>query len=361
MSAGGRDDEGPPAHAPSRRVRVRLAVALVLTSLALGLVLHGLRLDAIAEALRAFASWRAPAVLALYAATLSLRAARFRALLPRPVRYVRVLVVVGASHLASAVIPFHVGAFVGPYLLASTGDAPLGEGLAVVFLERMLDAIALLALTLVAAWLLESDGAISVAGVDLLAAARTTTLVACALALAALVLVALGGRLLVGAIAGAVRRISPRAARWVVRLGVRFVVAVGGLARRPRAATAALLATCAWWSTSMGAAAIVMGGIAGLPAPTLGAVALDHVAIVTGGIVVPTPGHVGGFEAGAFAAMTVLGARAEAAGIFALALHAFQLGATIAFGLACFAWAGVRVDRIARDAPAARARASRAW
>jgi uncharacterized membrane protein YbhN (UPF0104 family) len=323
------------------RVRVRVALSLLVTLLALGLLLRGVRLDAIAIAMRGFSWSRVPIALGFYAATLALRAERVRRLLRTPISYGRVLLVVGASHLASVALPFHVGVLVGPYLLATVQEVPLGEGVAVAFAERVLDALMLLVLTLLAAWLFDGSA------LALLATARHAVIGASSIALVTSLLVAIAGLRGALVIARIARRaLSPRFACPLVRFVARFARVVHGLGSRPRAAAWAIATTALWWTTSMGAAATVMGGLDGLPAPSARSLALNQVAIVTGGVVFPTPGHVGGFEAGAFAAMTSLGARAETATAFALVLHTLQLGFTIAVGLACFASVGRRRDAV---------------
>ncbi len=65
-------------------------------------------------------------------------------------------------------------------------------------------------------------------------------------------------------------------------------------------------------------------------------------------VLVPTPGFVGSFEAGAVGALVLLGRDADAARAFALALHGIQLGATLLAGAVGFAVLGVGLPAVVR-------------
>ena len=329
-------------------LRWRIVGLLVVTTLALALVLHGLDLSATWAALASYEWERVPVALSLYGAALLARAARLRRLLSRPVAYGRVLLISGASHLASAVMPLHLGTLVAPYLLDTTSEVPFGEGVAAAVMERVLDLLVLALLVGVAATWIELPGELEVLG--LVIATRLAIAIALCAALAGLAGLALAGPAGVAAVVRTTRRIAPELEPVVVRVLGRFVQGVRGLATRPRAFAIAALWTLGWWSASMAAGAVTMGGFASLPSPTPLAVVLNQIGIVAGGSLVPSPGHVGGFEAGAMGAMMTLGASTDAARAFALVLHATQLGFTVAAGLTCFAVAGWSFGEVVRGA-----------
>lgn len=319
--------------------RRRIAVVLVATSVSLAFVLHQLDLAALERSLEAYAWQRVPLAMLLYGATLLARTARLRCLVSTSLSYGRTVLIVGAGHLASTVVPLHLGVLASPYLLATTADVPFGKGLAAAVVERVLDLAMLTTLVLGAtafAFLPERADESALA-------APVVFAISAGLAVAALAALAtLGPRLLAGTRTGLGARF-PALATTVAPMLEDLVVALQELARRPRTAARAALWTVSWWCTSMGTAAVTMGGLAELPPVTPRTVVLNQIGVVAGTAAVPSPGHVGGFEAGVMGAMMLSGASADAARAFALILHATQLGFTVLVGLACFVIAGWRV------------------
>lgn len=319
--------------------------ALVVGVACLVLVVRGIEPEGVAAAVASFDPRSVPIAAALYGLGLLARAARFQVLLPTRVSYGRILCVVGASRLATAALPLRAGTIVGPTLLAGRGDAPFGEALAVVAAEHLLDVLSLLGLVAFAAALWASDAPDATLFPALAGAAATG-----AFAIVALLglLVALG-RVGLALVVRATTRLAPSLAPAVERVLGRFLDSLRLLASRPREGALAALFTLGWWGAAIGAGAVVMQSFVGLPPITPRIAVLHQLAVVGGSALVPSPGHVGGFEAASVAAMVALGADPRVALVFAVVLHATQLGVTAAAGMVCFAIAGWSLRAVTRS------------
>lgn len=316
-------------------MRARLAAVALLTLVCLAIALRGADVVAIRDALAGFAWWRAPIVLACYGASLLTRNERYRRLLATEISFGALLPITGAGTLAINVVPLRMGELVRPYLLSRRG-VPLAEALTAVAAERMLDVVALLVLILAAA--LVGGPTITVAGIDVFAVGRHTALVTIALFLVAISASRLFGARVVAALTTPAPRLA-RALTTVLDAIARGLAAI----RTGRPGTAVVIAcTLGSWLASLVACGVTMGGFAELH-PSLGAVLVNWTATITAVVALPTPGFVGGFEAGSAGSLVALGADADVARSFALLLHVLQLAFTVAFGLVCFAILGVTV------------------
>ena len=319
-----------------------LGVALV-TSACLAISLRGAEPGAVVAAWRGLEPWRLLLVLVLHLVVLAIRTLRFRHLVTTKPAFGSLLPVMGASFLAINVVPLRMGELVRPYLLSQRG-VPFADAALAVVIERLLDLVALLVLVLVATSWVDAPGwagrELHVLGVDVVVLGRAAVASSVALGL-----VALGAA---HRLARATRGAQPEAAsawrRTLRRLDDAFV---GLGARSPRDVAVVVLCTVGSWVGSLLACGLTMGGF-----PTLEVSAASTLvcwaATVSAVVLVPTPGFVGSFEAGAVGALVLLGRDADAARAFALALHGIQLGATLLAGAVGFAVLGVGLPAVVR-------------
>ncbi|MEQ1507901.1 MAG: lysylphosphatidylglycerol synthase domain-containing protein, partial [Myxococcota bacterium] len=103
-----------------------------------------------------------------------------------------------------------------------------------------------------------------------------------------------------------------------------------------RAAVGAAL-TAGIWLTVFGYVGFGLAAVPALPA-TPSAAMLTWALVMAAITVLPTPGFLGSYEAGAVAALTVLGAPPDAAAVYALGLHVAYLGFVAAVGIPALGW-----------------------
>lgn len=323
------------------RARV-LGVALVTLGF-LAATLYGTDWRVLREAWSALDAWRLGLVVVLHVVVLAIRTERFRRLLPSAPGFGPLLALMGASFLAINVMPLRMGELVRPYLLSQRG-VPLADAALAVIIERVLDLVALLVLVLVATVFVDAPDwqgrTLSVFGVDVVVLGRAT--------IALSVLVGLVGLFVLRRAARATRGASPGSHSSWRDLGRRIDEAFEGLGQRtPADVAAVVLCTMGSWAGALAACALAMSGFPAL-ATTASSVVVDWAATVSAVVLVPTPGFVGAFEAGAVGGLVALGRDADTARAFALALHATQFGAVLFTGLAGFAALGISLPAAVR-------------
>lgn len=295
--------------------------------------------------------WIAPMLVCL-AGTLVFRVIRFRLLLDHVVGYRAMLGVTAIGFLAINVVPFRMGEFVRPWLLSDKHGAPFGLALAALFLERLLDLAALAVLLVgVSVFVALPPGGMRIGDLDLLLAGQRAAGITVGGGLVGIAVLVVLGAPAVDALAGAVGRVSPALGRIVERLGGRFVQGFRALAARPGRALSSLAATAAVWASTVGVVYCALAGVPGLPADVATA-STTWGATMTAMALVPTPGFVGSFEAGAVAGLTVLGVGGDPARAFAVLLHAAMLGFTVACGVVALLVEGVSLAQVVRESRA---------
>lgn len=341
-------------------LRAKLAAVLLLTVACLAWVLWGIDPASVKVALTGARWWLIGAAVATYWFTHVLRTWRFQLLIDNRedgelVPFWRMFSICGVSFLAIQVVPFRLGELVRPYLLAEQppGDrVPMGQALAAVVLERLLDFLMLLGLMLLVSFGLELPaGSITVGGVDIVAVGQRavgTLLAAGAIFLAAL--------LIAGESAAA--RLG-EALRWIPAIGPKLPGFLLGFAAAPRSllqrpalgAAVTALSAAVWFFTVVG---VWLGMLAfdGIP-HGLTAAAVVWTACISGAIAVPTPGFFGPFEAFCLAALMLWEVDLDAGRTFAVVLHLTQFGFTIALGGYYLVKEGLSLRRIVSESQAA--------
>jgi glycosyltransferase 2 family protein len=287
---------------------MRRALALAASTLVALALLAALfsQVDGLFEKARSARPAWVAALLLAFSLNHGLRIVRWHALL-RPARpLARTAAVCCVAFLAISVLPFRLGEVVRPTLHARDG-VPLGQTLAAVVVERLLDLAALLVL-LVA---VTASADLVVDGVELAGLARRTATVG-----------ALG---LAGALVAAVA-LGPRLAGVPV-LGPVAVSASGAatdLLRDPRRATLGAALTAATWASTVVYTWCALHLLPGLPA-SLGAATVAWTGVIAAITALPTPGFFGSYEAGFAAGMALYGAPLDLAATAGLGMHVLYL------------------------------------
>lgn len=325
-------------------MRWKILLVLVATFGFLLWVLWGIDLDEVRVRVDAFKWGYYLPIFAIYLCTHALRVWRLEWILGRKLAFWPVFSVLSIGYLALNTMPFRLGEFVRPYLMSERQGVPMGTGLAAVFVERLVDILALLAMVwLCVFWVEVPPGAIVVGGTDILAAGQK-------LAGGALI-VGTGG--LVGVLA-----LGERALVWTDRLPLggfvrRFVEGLRSLAARPADFVRILLVTVVVWGLTISAIAVQLRAFPGLPTSPQTALVV-WTATLSGMSAIPTPGFFGGFEAFCSAALVMLGVDADAARVFAVLLHLGQFVCTVATGVVFLVYEGISLrDVVAKSRAAA--------
>lgn len=289
---------------------------------ALALALRDVSADAVHAAIGA-ARWdRFPLLLGMFTANHLLRIGRYHLLLGPGVRLRSTVAACLGGFLAMSTLPLRLGELVRPGWLARDG-VPLSRSVVAALIERLLDLAALLALL---AWVglgLELPSTVVVQGVDVVAAAQRAAAVgALGLGGALVALAALGERVAAVPIAGRVASSLATALK----------------AAEPRRTAAAAALTLGTWSTAAAYVWAALRLFPDLPA-SIDAATVAWAAMISAVTVLPTPGFVGSYEAGAVEALRLYGADPGVAAACALLLHVSYVGFIAAVGLPALATA----------------------
>jgi len=250
------------------------------------------------------------------------------------------LSVVTVSFLATNVIPLRMGELVKPYLFTEKHGIPFGVGMAALVMERVLDVVALLAFVVWVGVMIDLPGnGLIVGGVDLLVLGqRSLGTIAVLMGLVAVVMVVLGDAM-VGRLAGILTPFSARGSRRIEELGRSFSRGFQVVLERPRDILESILWTVFIWFGSIVSFASVLYG-AGVEPLFLDLIVTNFTGTLLGITVIPTPGYVGGFEAGCVASLLLFDVSKDLAGAYALVLHGAMFLHTAILGVACLAFEG---------------------
>jgi uncharacterized membrane protein YbhN (UPF0104 family) len=196
-------------------------------------------------------------------------------------------------------------------------------------------------------------GGVRLGGVDLLAAGQRAAATGIALGVVGVVGLAVAGGPGVRVLEAAARRVFPPAAPPIARLGFGFVQGFRSLASRPLYGAVALVCTVGIWTGTLAAVALLMAGFEGLT-PTVDLVLLNWSATLTAVVLVPTPGHVGAFEAGCVASLALVDVPVGVAQTFAVVSHAIMFSFTVTTGALALALEGWSLGSLVRASERAR-------
>lgn len=281
--------------------------------------LRGVHLDQVLHHIRGARLWPLAAAVLVATATFPLRLIRWRLLLRRedgavlPAGPVWHAVAIG--FMASNLLPFRAGELVRLLAVTRLADVRFSAAFSSVAVERIFDALAVVALMSLALLASDLPAGVAVGGVSVAHAARV------------------GGAMGLGALAGAVLVVAfPAAAERIVRrllpegkLADRLIGVIEGI-RQGLAAlrSPALLAAVVLWSLVLwvvNAWAFHLGFAAfGIPVDFLGALLLQGI-LVFGISIQLTPGFVGQFEAAIVAGLALYGVPNDLGSSFAIAFH----------------------------------------
>ncbi len=323
-------DPSPRRSPTAPRLWLRLSLSLLITAAVLGLVSR--QVDAVPTDLRV-PLWVVPAYLATLVLYFLARAGRWWFLVRPlgPVRFRALLGVAFAGILWILLLPWRLGEFVRPLLLARATTIPFAQALGTVALERVIDGLVVCALFFAAAAALPQQ----LAGPD------SAGLYAACLGVAAL----FGGLLLVllalaiwpraaGALLrNTVGRVAPGLAERLARLARGVAEGLAALPS-PRPLLLFLAVTLAYWAfNALGMWLLARGcGLELGLAQTAAVLAVLNLTLLIPG----PPAHVGTFQLGVltglglFVAPELLAARGP---VYAFYLYVCQLGMIVALGL----------------------------
>lgn len=318
---------GDPSAA--ERGAVQWIVALAVGVGAMLLALRGVSLDALTTSLSGVDQKTFALGVSLFLGLHLSRALRWGYLVRRvapEVRFRSYLSICSVGFLLINVLPFRLGEFVRPWLLAERERVPFGSGMATVVLERLLDVAALGVLLL---------GALMFAGIppgeveiygehyDLVLVLRRSVLsvlVPVSLALATLIFLGDRGLALADRISAPLGATVQRVLRLFLGAFIGAVRSVGSV----RAILTLILWSCVVWTVNTGSLWLA------LKAFPFGAAfgfwdAAAVLACLCAVLMLPAPpGFAGVFELGLGVGLAVYGVARSDAAAFALALHASQ-------------------------------------
>jgi glycosyltransferase 2 family protein len=290
--------------------------------------------------------WIVPTI-ATYAIAHVIRGFRLRSLVGVPISTGRLFSVNAIGYLAINVVPFRLGEMVRPYLLAQEHGVPFGRGVATVFIERLFDTAALLALLTAATLLVDLPASgFVVGGVDVLhVGQRSAAVIVVVGSVAALALVLAGERLLVRIEA---LPFGGRAGSFVRR----FHEGVDDLLRRPGLFLWLALLTVGIWGSVVTGIWCSLRAFDGV-AHSFGAGVFTWTATLATTAALPTPGFFGSYELGCAGALFVLGADIDVARIVAIAVHLVMFSYTTLVGVLFVVLEGVSFRAIVTESQAA--------
>ncbi|MBT3219323.1 MAG: flippase-like domain-containing protein [Proteobacteria bacterium] len=324
-------------------MRTRVAIVIALTVVFLLIVLWGVDVELAATDLRHVRWWWVLLALVLQTINLAVRTWRFEALLDAAVGWWRLFSVMAVSFMAINVMPFRLGEGVRPYLLAEMHHVSVGDSLAAVVQERLLDILALAVLLILVGWGIE--GQAIVAGVDIFQAGQSAMVSTLLVGLVGVVVVMVVGRPLLEPLSAISSRVSPTVGQMLQAHGGAFVDSFQAMAVRPWKLGIALLLTALAWLLAYGvffAMAMAFGDMTHGPMEVCAAL----VGAMVGVVVLPTPGFFGGYEAGSVAVLRLVGVTPHLSRVFSIVTHLVVFGHTVILGLLFAFYEGYSLRRL---------------
>lgn len=328
---------------------VQVAAGLAVSALALWLTLRGKDLGDVWSAIRDGDYRYLPPYFAILLAIHLARTVRWGLLLEpvAKVPFARLNAVAAVGFMALVLLPFRLGEFARPYLVAEPGRLRVSAALSSVVAERIADGL-FMGILLVVTLLAVPDGAPAVA---VLRTGGVIVSLAFFVALAFLVVAYRNRALAVLVVTGALRPISPRAAERAAGMLDAFIHGLRLVPNRRKAATFVALTVVYWGLNAWGMSVLARGF--GFELGVVESCALLGVLVV--GVMIPAgPGMVGTFQGAivlALALFTSKEAVATRGTAFANVLWAAQLAQQTGLGLFFLFSRHIQLGRLAR-APA---------
>jgi uncharacterized protein (TIRG00374 family) len=325
------------------RRHFRTFVVLALVVGLLGVFLHSVNLRTVAaEIVRAQPDWLALSLATMFA-NLAIRALRWQYLLePLGVAsFANAFRATAVGFAASSVLPARAGEIIRPYFLARHERMSATGAFATIILERLLDLVTVL--MLLAAFVFLFGQGVATGNPTLFAAVKWAGALATVASLGALVMLFM----LAGnpeRLATAMRRFERAApsafAGMISRIVQKFARGLGTIRRPGRLFVALAWSFPLWLSIDVGIWAIAVAF--GFDVPFTGSFLI--VPLLTLGVLVPTPGAIGGFHEAFRLGVTVFyGVPDDAAVAAALVLHAFSVLPSLFLGLFFAARVGLNI------------------
>ncbi|MAA77828.1 MAG: hypothetical protein CL916_01100 [Deltaproteobacteria bacterium] len=248
-----------------------------------------------------------------------LRSARLWILLEYKTSYRRVFSINTIGFLAINVMPMRLGEAVRPYLFSEREAIPFGEGLAAIFMERLLDVLMLLLMLMVMGFVISlPEQGLEIAGIDVVQAGQA----------------AAGGIVIVGVLAIlALIFVGPFILSWLARFQIleplinmanKFRSALITLFSKPLRAGGLVLLSMVVWLITISSVMMALWSFEGLPHGFDAAWSCWTVTLA-GMTAIPTPGFFGVYELCCSKVLSLWGIGQTLSTTFALFLHLGQL------------------------------------
>jgi uncharacterized protein (TIRG00374 family) len=325
------------------RSHFRSLVVLALVVGLLGLFLHNVNLRRVAaEILHARPSWLALSLATMFV-NLAIRALRWQYLLEPlgETSFSSAFRATAVGYAANSVLPARAGEVIRPYFLARHERMSATGAFATIILERLLDLVTVL--VLLAAFVFVFGRDVATGSPTLFAAVKWAGAMASVVSLGALVvlfLLAGSPERLASAMERFERAASSAFAGMISRIVQKFARGLGTIRRPGRLLVALAWSFPLWLSIDVGIWALAVAF--GFHVPFTGSFLI--VPLLTLGVLVPTPGAIGGFHEAFRLGVTVFyGVPDDAAVAAALVLHAFSVGPSLFLGLFFAARVGLNI------------------
>lgn len=330
------------------RSHLRLLGVLALAAGLVALFLHDVDLRRVGvEIRRARPAWLAVAMATMFV-SLAIRSVRWQCLL-RPLgatSFRNAFRATAVGFAASSLLPSRAGEIIRPYVLSRHEPLSMAGAFGTIVLERLLDVMAVL--VLLASFVAVFDAGAGTTNPGVFHAVKWAAVVATG-GLAAglgLAFVLAGDPARLGRTLLKIERVaSPALAQMAARLTETFATGLAAVRRPSTLLTAVAWSLPLWLTIDAGIWAVAKAFR--FPVPFTGSFLI--VPLLVAGMVVPTPGSIGGFdEAFRIGATVFYGVSNEAAVGAALVLHAFSIGPSLALGLFFSAQEGLSVAGMER-------------
>ena len=248
-----------------------------------------------------------------------LRSLRLWILLEYKTSYHRVFSINTIGFLAINVMPMRLGEAVRPYLFSEREKIPFGEGLAAIFMERLLDVLMLLLMLMVMGFVISlPEQGLEIAGIDVVQAGQTA-----AAGIVVMGIIAIIGLIFVG----------PYILSWLSRflflqpllnMANKFRSALITLFSNPLRAGGLVLLSMIVWLLTISSVMMALWSFEGLPHGFDAAWSCWTVTLA-GMTAIPTPGFFGVYELCCSKVLSLWGISQTLSTTFALFLHLGQL------------------------------------
>lgn len=336
------------------RSHIRTIIVLALAAGLVALFLRNVDLwRVVGEIVRARPEWLALSLTTMVV-NLAIRALRWQYLLEPlgPTTFALAFRATAVGFAASSILPARAGEVIRPYFLArqTRQDGPqrmtATGAFATIILERLLDVVTVL--VLLASYVFVFGRDLGLANPVLFTAVKWAGGTAAAGSLAALVVlfVLAGDPERLGRVMTRLAHVVPSAlAGLLARIAEKFARGLGAIRRPGRLLVALLWSFPLWLSIAVGIWSVAMAFR--FAVPFTGSFLL--LAFLVIGVIVPTPGAIGGFhEAFRVGATMFFGAPDAAAVGAAIVLHAFSIGPSLLLGIFFAAQEGLNLTGMRR-------------